>query len=116
MSIIGGTRHRRHKRKTYRTTKKNNRKARSHSMRKYIWSKFAPNTRQRTVMLRNCGKKCFLGPHKSFPICRKNTCKRNKAGIHAAYVRARELQTRYSGRSSSKRYARIASKAKYLLK
>ena len=44
------------------------------------WSKQKPGTHQRTVMMRKCGKKCFLGPNKSFPICSKNTCKINKKG------------------------------------
>jgi hypothetical protein len=41
-------------------------------------------------MLKKCGKKCFLGPKKSFPICKKNTCKVSKKGVYAAYVRARQ--------------------------
>ena len=39
------------------------------------WSRDAPGTHARTVMLRKCGRKCFLGPNKSFPICTKGTCK-----------------------------------------
>ena len=69
------------------------------------WKKQEPNAHQRTVMLKKCGKKCFLGPNKSFPICIKNTCKRSKKGIYAAYVRAREWK-----------YNKIASRAKRLLK
>ena len=37
------------------------------------WKKQQPNRRQRTKMLKRCGKKCFLGAKKSFPICKKNT-------------------------------------------
>ena len=40
------------------------------------WSKEKPGYHQRTVMMKKCGKKCFLGPKKSFPICSKNTSKR----------------------------------------
>jgi len=69
------------------------------------WKNMSPNTHQRTVMLKKCGKKCFLGPNKSFPICIKNTCKRSKKGIYAAYVRAREWK-----------HKKIASRAKRLLK
>ena len=58
------------------------------------WSTLSPSTAQRTVMLNKCGKKCFLGPHKSFPICVKNTCKRSRKGVAAAYVRAREYTTK----------------------
>lgn len=69
------------------------------------WKNQKPSTHQRTVMLKKCGKKCFLGPNKSFPICIKNTCKRSKKGIYAAYIRAREWK-----------YNKIASRAKRLLK
>jgi len=82
--------------KRHRVVKKTrrNKNTRNKSMRKYIWSKYAPNARQRTAMLQKCGKKCFLGPHKSYPICRKHTCTRDKAGVHAAYVRARSQHNR----------------------
>jgi hypothetical protein len=60
-------------------------------------------------MMKKCGKKCFLGPGKSFPICTKNTCKRNKKGIYSAYIRARQ----YS--SKNKSYKRIATKARNML-
>ena len=55
------------------------------------WSKLAPKTKkQRTSMLKKCGRKCFLGPKKSFPICTKGTCKINPKGVLAAYSRARQ--------------------------
>ena len=54
------------------------------------WSKEKPGFKQRTVMFKKCGKKCFLGSKKSFPICKKNTCKVSKKGVYAAYVRARQ--------------------------
>jgi hypothetical protein len=73
------------------------------------WKKQEPSTHQRTLMLQKCGKKCFLGKNKSFPICKKNTCKISKKGIYAAYVRARE----YSSRGP--KYSRIAKKAKKML-
>ena len=38
------------------------------------WKNDKPGYLQRTIMLKNCGRKCFLGPKKSFPICKKNTC------------------------------------------
>jgi len=75
------------------------------------WSKISPGTSARTVMLHKCGKKCFLGPHKSFPICAKNTCKINKKGVYAAYIRARE----YSTIKGTQQYRRIASRAKHML-
>jgi hypothetical protein len=58
------------------------------------WKNEKPNTHQRTVMLKKCGKKCFLGTKKSFPICKKNTCKISKKGVYAAYVRARQYHKR----------------------
>jgi hypothetical protein len=69
------------------------------------WKNEKPSYHQRTVMSQKCSKKCFLGPNKSFPICKKNTCKRSRKGIYAAYVRAREYK-----------YNKIASRAKKMLK
>ena len=54
------------------------------------WQKQSPKGYERTLMLEKCGKKCFLGPNKSFPICTKNTCKINRKGIWAAYIRSRQ--------------------------
>ena len=51
-----------------------------------------PGYHQRTVMLKRCGKKCFLGPGKTFPICKKNTCKVSSQGLHAAYIRAAQYK------------------------
>ncbi len=73
------------------------------------WQKMNPEARQRTVMLKNCGKKCFLGPNKSFPICIKNTCTKSSKGIYAAYIRARQ----YS--SKGKKYQNISKKANNML-
>jgi hypothetical protein len=55
-------------------------------------------------MLKRCGKKCFLGPDKKFPICIKNTCKRSSKGVYAAYIRARQYH-----------YKNISKKANNLL-
>ena len=74
------------------------------------WKKDAPTRKERSVMYKKCGKKCFLGSRKSFPICSKNTCKINRKGVYAAYVRAREYRKR-----GSKYYA-ISHKARKLLK
>ncbi len=68
------------------------------------WERQKPSTRQRTVMLKSCGKRCFLGPNKSYPICKKNTCKISRKGAYAAYLRASQYHKR-----------RIASKAKRIL-
>jgi hypothetical protein len=74
------------------------------------WSKLKPGLHQKTQMLQKCGKKCFLGPKKSFPICNKNTCKVNSKGVYAAYVRAREF------RSRGQKYRNISAKANKMLK
>ena len=75
------------------------------------WANQQPGTHQRTVMMKKCGKKCFLGPKKSFPICTKNTCKVNKKGVMAAYMRAREYMTI----KGTRKYKTIANKAKRML-
>jgi hypothetical protein len=69
------------------------------------WKREKPGYHQKTVMLKKCGKKCFLGKNKTFPICKKNTCKISKKGIYAAYVRARQYKHR-----------NISAKAKKLLR
>ena len=83
---------------------------------KNLWKTQKPSYHQKTVMLKNCGKKCFLGTKKSFPICKKNTCSISKLGIMAAYKRAREYVSisRTKGKSS-KRYSRIANRARKML-
>ena len=63
-------------------------------------------------MLKKCGRKCFLGPNRSFPICTKNTCKVNKKGVYAAYIRAKE----YIKIKGTKKYTNIAKKAAQRLK
>lgn len=74
------------------------------------WSKLSPNTRQRTQMLKKCGKKCFLGKKKSFPICAKNTCRINRKGIESAYIRARQWRKKHPS------YNKIARTAKRMLR
>ena len=104
------------------------------------WANEAPGTHERTVMQKECGSKCFLGPvgESCFPICTKNTCTVNEKGVYAAYVRAREygspnmkkrkIKTHkrsnhkrsnhklYGHNHSKKLYQKIANKAKTLLK
>jgi len=78
------------------------------------WKNERPSVHQRTVMLNKCGKKCFLGKKKSFPICIKNTCKVSKKGIYAAYVRARQYSNK-TGKKNNK-YKNIATRAKRMIK
>jgi hypothetical protein len=75
------------------------------------WSKQQPTRRERTNMMKRCGKKCFLGPKKSFPICTRNTCKINRKGVYAAYMRANEYKTI----KGSQKYYRISRKARKML-
>jgi len=86
------------------------------------WSRVAPGTHARTVMRRRCGKKCFLGPRKSFPVCAKGTCKINDKGHYAAYVRARQWgksRKKYKGKSRPRHaqrvYRSVARKARRML-
>ena len=86
------------------------------------WGKVSPKGRQRTRMLHKCGRKCFLGPKKSFPICTKNTCRVNSKGIYSAYIRAREWGNKtssYKGKARptmhQRTYERIARTAKKML-
>ena len=73
------------------------------------WKNEQPSYRQRSVMLKKCGKKCFLGTQKSFPICKKNTCKVSPRGVYSAYIRARQ----YS--SKGQKYRTVSKKANQML-
>ena len=70
------------------------------------WSKKAPGFKEKRIMSEKCGRKCFLGPKTTFPICNKNTCRINKKGVYAAYVRAKQ----YKRTSISKKALRILKK------
>jgi hypothetical protein len=80
-------------------TRKNGRGSRTRG-----WKNEKPGYSQKTVMLQKCGKKCFLGPNKSFPICKKNTCKISSKGVYSAYIRARQYK-----------HTNISNKAKRIL-
>ena len=74
-------------------------------------------------MKRDCGRKCFLGPDKSFPICKKYTCDVSKKGLWAAYIRAREWgqkRSTYKGKARPRHrrstYTRIARRARRMLR
>ena len=73
------------------------------------WKNEKPSYNQRTVMLKKCGRKCFLGTKKSFPICKKNTCKVSSKGVYSAYIRA----CQYS--SKGRKYKNVSNKAKQML-
>jgi hypothetical protein len=84
------------------------------------WRKNQPTTHQRTLQMKRCGKKCFLGSKKSFPICDVGTCKPSKGGLMAAYVRAREMTRRARDNTIKKHrasyYYSVTKKAKTLLR
>ena len=71
------------------------------------WSKQAPGFKQKKIMSQKCGRKCFLGPKTSFPICSKNTCKINKKGVYAAYVRAKQYKRRNISKKALKLLKRM---------
>jgi len=73
------------------------------------WKSEQPGYHQRTMMMEKCGKKCFLGSKKSFPICKKNTCRISSKGVYAAYIRARQYRTK------GKKYRNISKKANNML-
>jgi len=97
------------------------------------WSRDAPKSvGDRSAVLSKCGRRCFLGPGKTFPICarlgsgtgsgtRSGTCKIDPRGVAAAYSRAREwasITARKKGKGASRahrRYTAVARRAKAIL-
>ena len=81
------------------------------------WAKKSPKRgMERNKMMRKCGKKCFLGSKKSFPIFSKNTFKVNPKGVYAAYVRAKQWENQPSVSKKHIMYKRVAKKSKKMLK
>ena len=87
------------------------------------WRGKSPNKKQRRATRKRCGKKCFLGPNLSFPVCAKGTCRINKRGVMSAYIRAkqwgkpRSFYKNHWGKPRMKRkvYTRVAKKARKLM-
>jgi len=94
------------------------------------WSRDAPKSiGDRSAVLSKCGRKCFLGPSKSFPICARlgsgagsGTCKVDRRGVAAAYSRAREWASitarkkrSAAGARAHRRYTAVARRAKAIL-
>lgn len=71
------------------------------------WKMERPTYHQRTLMLEKCGKKCFLGTRKSFPICKKNTCTVSRKGLYAAFVRARQTKRNHIAKKAKRRLRRF---------
>ena len=74
------------------------------------WKKQKPGYHQRSVMLKRCGRKCFLGPGKSYPICTKNTCKVNPKGVYSAFIRSRQYHQNNVSRRANKMLKTIGAK------
>ena len=68
-------------------------------------------------MADRCGRRCFLGKvdggNSTFPICKKNTCRRDKRGVAAALYRARQMRGR---RPRDRSYRSIERRAAELLR
>lgn len=91
------------------------------------WSRVAPKTvSERSALLSKCGRRCFLGSRKTFPICPRlgsgsgsRDCKVDRRGVAAAYSRAREwasITARKKKRTSAHRkYTAVARKARAIL-
>lgn len=59
------------------------------------WRKIKPGYHKRRVMFATCGRKCFLRPPYRYPICQSaKTCKINRKGLMAGYIRARQYHDR----------------------
>lgn len=108
-------------RKTNKTSKTTNKTRKNVPWRG--WSQQKPSYKQRSEMMRDCGKKCFLGPDKSFPVCKKNTCQVSDKGLWAAYIRAKEWGNKrqsYKGHGKptmkQSTYQRVARKSRKMLR
>jgi len=101
------------------------------------WSRVAPKTvGERSALLAKCGRRCFLGSRKTFPVCarlgagagagaraRSRDCKINRRGVAAAYSRAREWasitarkkRSSLKAASAHRRYTAVARRARAIL-
>jgi hypothetical protein len=94
------------------------------------WSRVAPKTvGDRRAVLAKCGRRCFLGPGLTFPVCARASasagdCKVDRRGVAAAYSRARQWAsiTARKKRTSSaskarahRRYTAVARRARAIL-
>jgi hypothetical protein len=96
------------------------------------WSHRAPKSiSDRNALLHKCGRKCFLGTGKTFPICPRvsagsgsGSCKIDRRGVAAAYSRAREWATITARKKRSsvkaarahRKYTAVARRAKAILR
>jgi hypothetical protein len=126
---MGAEQSRSRSRSRYRSRSRSNHHGSHHSSRK--WSRDAPKSiGERSAVLSKCGRRCFLGPGKTFPICARlgsgagagsGACKVDRRGVAAAYSRAREwasITARKKGKKASRahrRYTAVARRAKAIL-
>lgn len=74
------------------------------------WKSQKPGYYQRTMMLNKCGRKCFLGPGKSYPICTKNTCKINPKGVYSAFIRSSQFHRKNISNKANKMLIKMGYK------
>jgi hypothetical protein len=119
----------------YRSSSRSSR-SRSRSSRRSLrgWSRVAPRSvGERSAVLSKCGRRCFLGPGNTFPICTRlgsgsgsgsgsGACKIDRRGVAAAYSRAREWaaitarkKRSTSGARAHRRYTAVARRARAIL-
>jgi hypothetical protein len=96
-----------------------------------LWSHRAPKSiGDRNALLHKCGRRCFLGTRKTFPICPRlgagsgsGSCKIDRRGVAAAYSRAREWvaitarkkRTSVKAARAHRTYTAVAHRAKVIL-
>jgi hypothetical protein len=66
------------------------------------WKYQKPNYNEKSIMKKKCGKKCFLGTKKKYPICIKKTCKISPLGVYSAYIRSRQYHNFKVSRKANK--------------
>lgn len=75
------------------------------------WHKIKPGYHKRRVMFATCGRKCFLRPPYRYPICQSaQTCKINRKGLMAGYIRARQFHDRIATRKARNIMRRVATR------
>jgi hypothetical protein len=97
--------------------------SRRSSRRSRGWSRVAPKTvGERSALMSKCGRRCFLGPGKTFPVCARlgagasaGSCKIDRRGVAAAYSRAREWASITARKKAHRRYTAVARRARAIL-
>jgi len=74
------------------------------------WKSLKPGYHQRDIMLKKCGRKCFLGPGKGYPVCTKNTCKVNPKGVYSAFIRSSQFHKKNISHKAKKLLIKMGEK------